>query len=185
MIKNKKDYYRFIEADKKQLNRKGKHPKLTDEIWKYEILLRKCEYYKNCKRNPISKIIFNYLKYKKHKLGVKCGFSIPLNVFEEGLSIAHIGTIVVNSGAHIGKNCRIHIDVNIGTKAGGATEAPTIGNNCYIGPGAKIFGKIVIGNNVAIGANAVVNKSFENDNISIGGIPAKIISNKGTIDIIK
>ena len=48
----------------------------------------------------------------------------------------------------------------------------------YIGPGAKLYGKITIGNNVAIGANAVVNKSF-GSNITIAGIPAKIISNNG------
>ena len=49
-----------------------------------------------------------------------------------------------------------------------------IGDNVYIGPGAKIFGAITIGDNVKIGANAVVNKSF-GDDISIGGIPARIL----------
>ena len=58
-------------------------------------------------------------------------------------------------------------------------EAPIIGDNCFIGPGAKLFGKIKIGNNVAIGANAVVNKSFE-DNVTIAGVPAKIVNNIGT-----
>lgn len=52
---------------------------------------------------------------------------------------------------------------------------PVIGDNCYIGPGAKLFGDIRIGNNVAIGANSVVNKSFE-DNVTIAGVPAKIVN---------
>lgn len=52
-----------------------------------------------------------------------------------------------------------------------------IGNNCVIYPGAKIFGKITIGDNCIIGANAVVNKSFPNDCV-IGGVPAKIIKKK-------
>jgi serine O-acetyltransferase len=43
--------------------------------------------------------------------------------------------------------------VTIGASNGGS---PTIGDNVYIGPGAKIFGKIRIGNNVRIGANCVV-----------------------------
>ena len=58
-------------------------------------------------------------------------------------------------------------------------EAPEIGDNCFIGPGAKIFGKIKIGDNVAIGANAVVNKSFGN-NVTIAGVPAKVVNNIGT-----
>lgn len=53
--------------------------------------------------------------------------------------------------------------------------APRLGDNVYIGPGAKIFGPIEIGDNVAIGANAVVNKSFP-DSVTIAGVPAKIIS---------
>ena len=76
--------------------------------------------------------------------------------------------------------------VNVGTSAGldvnghfNNTNAPTFGNNVYIGPGAKIFGKITIGDNVAIGANAVVNKDVPS-NVTVGGIPARIISNKGS-----
>ena len=180
MISDKKEFYEFLMADKKALKRLTRKPKSTDLIWKYEILLRKCEYYNNCKKGLINKIILYYYRWNKHKIGIKCNFSIPLNVFDSGLSIAHIGPIIINSGAKIGKNCRIHVGVNIGTEAGKESEAPTIGDNVYIGPGAKLFGKIKIGNNVAIGANAVVNKSFEEDNISIAGVPAKKISNKGS-----
>ena len=74
----------------------------------------------------------------------------------------------------------LHVCVNIGTEAGKSTDAPTIGDNCYIGPGVKMFGKIVIGDNVAIGANAVVNKSFPEGNATLGGIPAKVISQKSS-----
>ena len=77
---------------------------------------------------------------------------------------------MVSGGAKIGKNCRIHSGVNIGEKNGFSE----IGCNVYIGPGAKIFGPIKIGNNVKVGANAVVTKSFQ-DNVVIAGIPAKII----------
>ena len=80
-------------------------------------------------------------------------------MFGPGLSIAHAGTIVVNSNAKIGANCRIHVCVNIGADVTDGSKAPIIGDNCYIGPGAKLFGSIILGNNVGIGANAVVNKS--------------------------
>ena len=55
-----------------------------------------------------------------------------------------------------------------------------IGDNCYISPGAIIFGGITIGKNSVIAANSVVNKSFGNEGVTIGGIPANIISEKGS-----
>lgn len=112
----------------------------------------------------------------------RLGFSIPLNVFGSGLSIAHVGPIVVSPYARIGRNCRIHVGVNIGTRAGVPDEAPTIGDDVYIGPGAKLFGRIEVADRIAVGANAVVNKSFGEPGISIGGVPAKKISDKGNPD---
>ncbi len=70
--------------------------------------------------------------------------------------------------------------VSLGTQAGTTDRAPSIGNNAYIGPGAKIFGPIYIADGIAIGANSVVNKSFNESNITIAGIPAKKISDKGS-----
>lgn len=58
-----------------------------------------------------------------------------------------------------------------------------IGENVYIGPGAKVFGKITIGNNVAIGANAVVTKDVP-DNAVVAGIPSKILNMNGSKEII-
>ena len=112
-----------------------------------------------------------------------CGYSIPPNVFGKGLSIAHRGTIVVNSHSIIGDNCRIHACVNIGTVPGVSFAAPIIGNDVYIAPGVKIYGKIVIASGIIIGANAVVNKSFDEENICIAGIPAQKISDKGRFEI--
>lgn len=74
--------------------------------------------------------------------------------------------------------------VNIGTQAGDKDLAPTLGNNIYIAPGAKLFGKIIIEDNIAIGANSVVNKDFLEKNISIAGVPARKISNKGPLNLI-
>lgn len=68
----------------------------------------------------------------------------------------------------------------MGTEA----EVPIIGDNCFIGPGAKVFGKIKIGNNVAIGANAVVNKDVPS-NVTVAGVPAKIINEVGTVGKFK
>lgn len=106
------------------------------------------------------------------------GFTIPINVIEEGLCLYHYGSVVVSNYAKIGKWCMIHGCVNIGQNWD-KEDTPVIGDGCFIGPGAKLFGKIKIGNGVVIGANAVVNKSFEENNITIAGVPAVKIKNIG------
>lgn len=50
MIKGKADYKEYLKLDKIALHRNRKKPRFNDIVWKYEILLRKCEYYKNCKK---------------------------------------------------------------------------------------------------------------------------------------
>ena len=87
---------------------------------------------------------------------------------------------MINANARIGSNCRIHVCVNIGADINDGSNAPSIGDNCYIGPGVKAYGDIKIGDNVGMGANAVVNKSFES-NLTIAGVPAKVISQVGPL----
>ena len=175
MIESKHMLRYYLECDKVALGINRTRPHLWgDEIWKYQRYMRMLDY-ANTTRSFFWKIIRAYLKYKYHVLGMKLGFSIPINVFGPGLAIVHYGTIVVSSEAKIGENCRIHAGVNIGAN-GGEKAAATIGDNVYIGPGAKIVGKICIGDNVCIGANAVVTNDVESG-ITIGGIPARKISN--------
>ncbi|EJR68944.1 MULTISPECIES: serine O-acetyltransferase [Bacillus cereus group] len=178
MISSKEELKHYLESDKKSLWIDRKKPRFVgDEIWKFQILLRKVEYYKNIKLNPISKLKYYYTRYKFHKLSVKLGFSIPPNVFGPGLAIAHIGTIVVNDNCRVGKNCRIYQNTGLGANTGGPTDVPKLGDNCYIGPGAKLFGDITIADNISIGANSVVTKSFTQQGITVAGVPAKQISN--------
>ena len=178
LITSKKDYKKFIAADLASLGVARKRNWLMlNEIVTFQFRLRRLEYALNCARNPIRILIRRFL-YRR--IAIKLGISISPNTFGPGLSIAHRGNIVVNGGAQIGANCRVHVGVNIGTEAGKADAAPTIGDNCYIGPGAKIFGPIEIGSNTVIGANAVVNKSYPEGNQTVGGIPAQVISNKSS-----
>lgn len=94
----------------------------------------------------------------------------------------HSGSIVVHPEAKIGSWCYIFQGVTIGQDMP-PHSVPQIGDNVLISPGAKIFGDICIGNNVMIGANAVVNKSFPEWHCRIAGVPAKIISEKGNFRI--
>ncbi|MBQ7140960.1 MAG: serine acetyltransferase [Bacilli bacterium] len=181
MISSKKELKYFLLCDKiaLKINKKQKFPiPLVNNIWKYEILLRKCEYHKNTKHK------FRYLLYKLRllKLGEKLTIKIDPNVFGPGLSIAHYGSIIVNPNSKVGNNCRIHEGVTIGA-TNGSSKAPQIGDNCFIGSGAKIIGDIKIGNNVAIGAGAVVVKDID-DNVTVGGVPAKVISHNNSANNI-
>ena len=54
-----------------------------------------------------------------------------------------------------------------------------IGDNVYMAPGAKIFGKITIGNNVKIGANAVIHKDIPDNAVVVLDPGFKIVSFKG------
>jgi serine O-acetyltransferase len=180
MIQSKEDYLFYLESDRLSSDIKEKHPPLIGmETWKFQRLLRKIEYYKNCKKGVFFKIYLFFLNWQFHKRSLQLAYHIEPNVCGPGLSL-HFLLIGINGYAKIGANCRISPGVNIGEKAGGSGLAPKIGDNVYIGPGAKIFGDVTIADGIAIGANAVVNKSFLEPGISIGGIPAKKISDKGS-----
>ena len=184
MIINKQSLKEYLNADRMALCKAYRRPKpFIDLIWKYEILLRKCEFYNNCRNSFFSKITQKILKIRFIKLGQRLGFSIPLNVFDKGLYIAHYGSIVVNQYSTVGTNCRIHEGTCIG--ADGTNDAPKIGNNVFIATGAKIIGNIRIADGVAIGANAVVVKDILEPNTTWAGVPAKKISNNGSKKYIR
>ena len=76
-----------------------------------------------------------------------------------GLYLAHAGGIVVAAGTVIGTNCNLSHDVTIGLAGHGEKcGVPAIGDDVYIAPGAKLFGKIRVGDNVKIGANTVIHR---------------------------
>lgn len=179
MINNKSDYKYYLECDYKAtgINNSRLIDRALDRRFRFYKSLRRVEYYSNCRKDCFGRLIAKLLRKKHRVLCDKYNWTIPINVFKEGLSIVHVGTIVVSSKAKIGKNCRIHVCVNIGSAwIKGEPGAPTLGDNVYIAPGVKMFGPIIIGSNTAIGANAVVNKSFPDGNCTIAGIPASVVS---------
>jgi serine O-acetyltransferase len=178
IIRSKEDYKKFVASDLLSLGVSSRRNWLwLNEIAVFQVRLRRLEFAMNCSKSPIQ-VLFRRFLYRR--IAIKLGISISPNTIGPGLSIAHRGTIVVNGGARIGANCRLHVDVNIGTESGKSNAAPTIGDNCYIAPGAKIYGAIEIGPNTVIGANAVVNKSFVEGSQTIAGVPATVISSKSS-----
>jgi serine O-acetyltransferase len=87
--------------------------------------------------------------------------------------IDHFGGIIVSGYTRFGDNCRIRSGVVIGLSRVDDPCAPVIGNNVDIGAGAKLLGAITIGDNVCIGANAVVNRDIPANSIAVG-VPAQI-----------
>ncbi|HBC97657.1 MAG TPA: serine O-acetyltransferase [Clostridium sp.] len=105
----------------------------------------------------------------------------------KGLFIDHGMGVVIGETAEIGDNVTLYHGVTLGGTGKDDTgkRHPTVGNNVFIGSGAKILGPIVVGDNVKIGANAVVLENIPSDCTAVG-IPARIIyKNKAEIIEIK
>ncbi|MGO9114432.1 MAG: serine O-acetyltransferase [Thermoguttaceae bacterium] len=90
-----------------------------------------------------------------------------------GLRIWHFGGVVLHPETVIGRNCTLRHEVTIGSRYG-EHDVPVLGDDVDIGAGAKVLGKIRIGNRVLIGANAVVLDDVPDDHIAVG-VPARIL----------
>jgi len=120
----------------------------------------------------VARVQRSWYRYQLLRLSTRLGLTIPPNVFGPGLGIAHYGSIVVHSRAQVGAWCRINSATNIGLSP---TGVPTIGDYCYIAPGAVIYGGITIGDRVVVGANAVVGRDVP-DGVTVAGAPARVVS---------
>ena len=108
--------------------------------------------------------------------GYKYSFDISYRAqIGGGLQIAHYGYIIVPSMTAMGEYCRLRPGVVIGTKfTGKESQGVIIGDGVEFGVGSKVLGDVTIGDNVIIGANAVVLENVP-DNCIVAGVPAKII----------
>jgi serine O-acetyltransferase len=97
------------------------------------------------------------------------GIEIPrATVVGPGLFIGHFGGITISASAVLGKNSSVSQNITIGLGGSGdKLGVPVIGDDVYIAPGARLFGKITIGNNVKIGANAVIYKSVPDNSVAV------------------
>lgn len=151
-----------------------------DECWtlrRHQILLRKTEYYINSK-NKVMYLIYKAMLNRKQN---KYALHIPPNCCGRGLRVMHVGPILINHNARLGEDCALHINTAI--VAGGLDgSVPVLDDGVVVGVGAVILGGVHIAKNVAIGANAVVNKDVSEENIAVAGVPAKKISNNGRLE---
>jgi serine O-acetyltransferase len=182
LIQSKKDLNFFIKEDSKNYPESKLGDSLLERpkylIKRYLYYLRRSEYCLNVLQKKkgllrqFGKGSQLYYHYKMRKLSWKLGFQFFENVLGPGVKIYAYGTIIINPGVKIGKNCTIYPGVTIGGKV--ENGCPIIGDNCFIGLGVKILGGIKIGDNCYIAPNAVVVKDVESNSI-VGGVPAKFL----------
>lgn len=171
---NYKEYYNGGIFSWRTLLHQSRTSPISDQwfIWKYIHTMRICEYHLN-QATFFHSVIGRWYLYKLRKVSRITGFQIPPGTMGPGLTIWHWGPIIVNPLARIGRNCTLNPGVIVGHKTPG-DPAPIIGDNVFIGGGAKVIGPIKIGDNVVIAPNAVVVKDVEN-NAKIGGVPAHLL----------
>jgi serine O-acetyltransferase len=117
--------------------------------------------------SAIYKLLFKFIQ-------IITGIELPCEAaVGRNFVIDHFGGIIVSGYAKFGDNCRIRNGVTIGLRRLEEISAPVIGNNVDIGAGAKLLGPIRIGDDVIIGANAVVLCDVPDNSIAVG-VPATI-----------
>ena len=124
-------------------------------------------------RPAIVRKLFSFLYKLLYKfIQIVTGIEFPCEAtVGRNFIIDHFGGIIVSGYAIFGDNCRIRNGVVVGLRRVEEKVAPVIGNNVDIGAGAKLLGPIRIGDNVLIGANAVVLCDVPDNCIAIG-VPA-------------
>lgn len=109
------------------------------------------------------------------------GASIPVNKEINRFTTPHqLYGIFISSGAVIGENCVIfhHTTIGSNTLSDSTNQgAPQLGNNVYVGVGAKIIGNVKIGDNVRIGANCIVVEDIPSNATVVMEKPRVIIKN--------
>lgn len=147
---------------------------------RHQILLRKTEYHINSGHRFLTRIY----RMRLELFQMKWRIHIPPNVFGRGLRVMHVGEMHINGRARAGENCTVHAHTSLAA-AGFNDGVPTIGNGVVLFMGAIVAGDIHIADNVVIGANSVVSRSVEEENVTVAGNPAKIVSHKGRVEMEK
>ncbi len=122
-------------------------------------------------------LLGRYARMQYRKLSFKYGYQIPRGTkIGGGMRISHYGPLLINSKTVIGSNCYLSHNITIGeTKRGSQKGSPVFGNRVWMGPGAVIVGKIMVGDNVLIAPNCYLNVDVPSNSVAMGN-PAKVIS---------
>jgi serine O-acetyltransferase len=139
------------------------------QIFMFISALRQAEYYKS--RNYLCYIW--YLR-KTNILAERCGYFISPGVLGKGVRLFHQGGVIINLHSVIGDGCLFHGDNCVGNNGIG-NLCPVLGRRVELGIGAKVIGNVTLADDIKVGANSVVTRSFLEPGITIAGIPAEKI----------
>lgn len=161
----KKDLYRYYGEDGEPLIKKVFRPL---EL-KYIYWFRKAN---KCKFLPL-KLFYMFMLLR---MSYKTQIQIPARTtIGEGFYIGHLGSVIINPEAVLGKNVNVGAGVTIGIENRGKRKgAPKISDNCWIGTNAVVVGNIKIGSDVLIAPLAYVNFDVPDHSVVIGN-PGRII----------
>jgi serine O-acetyltransferase len=132
----------------------------------------------NIRRRWIRAPFSGIYKFLKLLSEILTGIELPCEaVVGRRFRIDHFGGIIISGDAVFGDDCVVRNGVTVGLRHTGKSGSPVIGSRVDIGAGAKILGSIRIGDDVAIGANAVVLIDVPPNSIAVG-VPARVLPRK-------
>lgn len=172
----------FITRDFERINRRISFGKLIKSLlfepgFKYIFWLRMTRYFYLHKKALFPFYVFSRLNLKHYSYKYNFDISYKTEILP-GFAISHHGYVLVSGSSVIGSNCLLRPGVVLGGKSFYEGGPQIIGDNVEFGVGSKCIGNIKVGNNVTVGANAVITHDVP-DNCVVGGIPAKVIRKKG------
>jgi len=159
---------------------------LTQGIWALIVYRAGAWCVRNSQRLGLfARLLLPFLTVCQKAVEIATGIDIPFTArIGRGLYIGHFGQIILSTRTVMGEFCNLSQGVTIGEAGRGSERhVPQIGDRVYIAPGAKLFGKLTIGNDVAIGANAVVTRDLPDNAVAVG-IPAKVINLESSRDFV-
>lgn len=167
--------FKFIKEQVQTVKKKDPAIKSTLEVFLYpsfrvQIYHKISKFFYNHKMFFLARLIS---EFAKRRTGIEIH---PAATIGKGLFIDHGTGVVIGQTAIIGDNVTMFHGVTLGGTGNEKTKKrhPTIGNNVFIGSGAKVLGNITIGDSAKIGANAVVLKNVE-EGSTVVGIPGYVV----------
>lgn len=147
--------------------------------FRISFLMRTCAFTRG---NPWTRFgVYHVFRILYHMISTRYGVFIDYTTpIQGGIYLPHPCSIIINRSCIIGKDCNLSQNNTIGVSNRGTRKGcPVIGDRVYIAPGVVIFGNISVGNDSAIGANAVVNTDIPAGK-TFAGVPAKQVSDRGS-----
>lgn len=132
-------------------------------------------YQRHCGNGPVAALARKWTVLRYRFWSAVTGADIPINAsIGGGLMIPHPNGIVIHADSIIGPNCIIFQQVTLGLGHGGV---PSLGGGVSIGAGAKLLGKIQVGNHAVVAAMAVVTRDVPAGTLAMG-MPARILEKR-------